>query len=244
MENFTPEEALEPRQNPIRLTAEEASAIQTRFMTQVYGWMTGALAATGGVAMVVGASPMLQELVIGNRLVFFGLLLLELFIVGFLGARLMKMTANQAIGAFVAYSLLNGLTLGVIFMVYTADSIASTFFVTAGTFGVMSLYGYLTRTDLSSWGNLLFMALIGLIIASVVNLFWQNSMLYWITSCVGVLIFVGLTAYDTQKLKELAFVGLDDEQTDRKAAVWGALTLYLDFVNLFLYLLRLFGRRK
>ncbi|MCC3158341.1 Bax inhibitor-1/YccA family protein [Hymenobacter sp. 15J16-1T3B] len=245
MENLTPaEETHEPRPRQITLSAEEASAIQTRFLTQVYGWMTGALAVTGGVAMVVGASPELQELVVGNRLVFWGLLLLELFIVGYIGARLMKMSASQAIGAFAAYSVINGLTLGIIFMVYTADSIASTFFVTAGTFGVMSAYGYFTRTDLSRWGNLLLMALIGVIIATVVNLFLQNSMLYWITSLLGVFIFVGLTAYDTQKIKELAFVGLEDEEVDRKAAVWGALTLYLDFVNLFLYLLRFFGRRK
>ncbi|GAB3839144.1 Bax inhibitor-1/YccA family protein [Hymenobacter jeollabukensis] len=245
MENFTPnEEAHEPQPRQIVLSAEEAAAIQTRFLTQVYGWMTGALAVTGGVAMVVGASPELQEMVVGNRLVFWGLLLLELFIVGYIGARLMNMSANQAIGAFAAYSVINGLTLGIIFMVYTADSIASTFFVTAGTFGVMSAYGYFTRTDLSRWGNLLLMALIGVIIATVVNLFLQNSMLYWITSLLGVFIFVGLTAYDTQKIKELAFVGLEDEDVDRKAAVWGALTLYLDFVNLFLYLLRLFGRRK
>lgn len=245
MENFTPADGSpEPQPRQITLTHEEASAIQTRFITQVYAWMTGALAATGGVAMVVGASPELQELVIGNRLVFFGLLLLELFIVGYLGARLMNMSANQAVGAFAAYALINGLTLGIIFMVYTADSIASTFFVTAGTFAVMSLYGYLTRTDLTRWANLLLMGLIGVIIASVVNLFWQNSMLYWITSMVGVFIFVGLTAYDTQKLKSLAFLGLEDEQTDRKVAVYGALTLYLDFVNLFLFLLRFLGRRK
>lgn len=245
MENFTPaNEAPEPQPRQIVLTPEEASGIQTRFITQVYGWMTGALAITGGVAMVVGASPALQQLVFGNRLVFWGLLLLELFIVGYIGARLMNMSANQAIGAFAAYSVINGLTLGIIFMVYTADSIASTFFVTAGTFAIMSLYGYFTRTDLTRWGNLLLMALLGVILASVVNLFLQNSMLHWITSLLGVFIFVGLTAYDTQKLKELAFIGLEDEQTDRKVAVYGALSLYLDFVNLFLFLLRFFGRRK
>ncbi|WP_400191843.1 Bax inhibitor-1/YccA family protein [Hymenobacter sp. B81] len=226
------------------LTAEEAAAIQARFMTQVYGWMAGALALTGGVAMVVGGSAELQELVFGNRLVFWGLLLLEVFVVGWLSARIFAMPARQAVGAFAAYLVLNGLTLGLVFMVYTTGSLASTFFVTAGTFGAMSLYGYFTRTDLSSWGNLLFMALIGLVIASLVNLFWANEMLYWITTYVGVLLFVALTAYDTQKVKQLAFIGLDDEETDRKAAVLGALTLYLDFVNLFLYLLRLFGRRK
>nr|WP_245882854.1 Bax inhibitor-1/YccA family protein [Hymenobacter chitinivorans] len=213
-------------------------------MTQVYGWMAGALALTGGVAMLVGASPEIQELVFGNRLVFFGLIILELFVVGYLSRNLFEMTPNQAVGAFAGYALLNGVTLGIIFMVYTAESIASTFFITAGTFGVMSLYGFVTGTDLSRWGNLLFMALIGLVIASVVNIFLASSMLYWITSFIGVALFVALTAYDTQKVKGLAFIGYGDEGADRKAAVWGALTLYLDFVNLFLYLLRFFGRRR
>ncbi|OON68930.1 hypothetical protein B0919_11455 [Hymenobacter sp. CRA2] len=239
-----PEQTSEPQAQRIVLTAEEAAAIQTRFMTQVYGWMAGALAMSGGMAMMVGASDVLQRFVIGNRLVFFGLLILQMLLVGYIGARLAKMSANQVVGTFVAYSVISGLTLGFIFMVYRADSIASTFFVTAGTFGVMSLYGYFTRTDLSSWGNLLLMGLIGLVIASVVNIFLQSGLLYWITSFVGVLLFVALTAYDTQKVKSLAFVGLEDEDLDRKAAVWGALTLYLDFVNLFLYLLRLFGDRR
>ncbi|RTQ46218.1 Bax inhibitor-1/YccA family protein [Hymenobacter gummosus] len=244
MENFTPDQAQEPRETQIMLSAEEAAAIQARFMTQVYGWMAGALAVSGGVAMLVGASSDLQELVFGNRLVFWAMLLLEIFLVGYIGARLMSMSASQAIGAFAAYSVLNGLTLGIVFMVYTADSVGSVFFITAGTFGAMSLYGYFTRTDLSSWGNLLFMALVGLFLASLVNLFWHNGTFYWILSSIGVLLFVALTAYDTQKVKAMAFVGLEDEELDRKAAVWGALTLYLDFVNLFLYLLRFFGRRR
>ncbi|PJJ59189.1 Bax inhibitor-1/YccA family protein [Hymenobacter chitinivorans] len=242
MEEFNPEN--QPEQPQVIIPAEEATQIQVRFMTQVYGWMAGALALTGGVAMLVGASPEIQELVFGNRLVFFGLIILELFVVGYLSRNLFEMTPNQAVGAFAGYALLNGVTLGIIFMVYTAESIASTFFITAGTFGVMSLYGFVTGTDLSRWGNLLFMALIGLVIASVVNIFLASSMLYWITSFIGVALFVALTAYDTQKVKGLAFIGYGDEGADRKAAVWGALTLYLDFVNLFLYLLRFFGRRR
>ena len=206
--------------------------------------MAAALGLSGGVAMLVGASPAIQELVFGNRLVFFGFLILEFIMVGFISARAFSMPASQAVGAFIAYALLNGITLGIIFLVYTADSIASTFFVTAGTFGVMSIFGAVTRTDLSRWGNVLFMALIGLVIASVVNIFWLNSVLYTITSFVGVLIFVALTAYDTQKVKSMAFIGLEDGETDRKAAVFGALTLYLDFINLFLFLLRIFGRRR
>ncbi|QJX47703.1 Bax inhibitor-1/YccA family protein [Hymenobacter taeanensis] len=243
MENFTPEEQA-PTQPEITISAEEAAQVQASFMRQVYGWMAGALALTGGVAMLVGSSPEIIELVAGNRLAFWALLLLEMFVVGYISARAFDMSVSAVTGAFFAYSALNGITLGIIFLVFTADSIASTFFVTGGTFAVMSLYGYFTRTDLSRWGNILFMGLVGLIIASVVNLFWLNSLLYTITSFIGVIMFVALTAYDTQKLKALAFVGLGDEETDRKAAVLGALTLYLDFINLFLFLLRIFGRRK
>jgi hypothetical protein len=131
-----------------------------------------------------------------------------------------------------------------IFIVYTASSIASTFFVTAGTFAVMSIYGYTTKTDLSKWGNILFMGLIGLIISSIANYFMQSETLYWITSYAGVLIFVGLTAYDTQKIKNMNIIGNEGSDDDHKEAIMGALTLYLDFINLFLYLLRIFGRRR
>ncbi|WP_426490733.1 Bax inhibitor-1/YccA family protein [Hymenobacter sp. 102] len=242
MENLLPEEA--GTQPVVQLSAEEASRIQSAFMRQVYGWMAAALALTGGVALLVSGTPELVELVVGNRLVFFALLLLEMFVVGYISARAFDMESGTVTGAFLAYSVLNGITLSIIFLVFTADSIASTFFVSAGTFGVMSVYGYFTRTNLSHWGNILMMGVVGLIIASVVNLFWLNSLLYTITSCVGVVLFVALTAYDTQKMKALAFVGINDEETDRKAAVLGALTLYLDFVNLFLFLLRIFGRRR
>jgi FtsH-binding integral membrane protein len=239
MDEFLPEE---PPQ--LTISAEEAAQIQVRFMTQVYGWMAGALALTGGVAMLVGASPEIQELVFGNRLIFWALIITELLIVGYLGRNLLDMSANQAVGAFTGYALLNGVTLGMIFMIYTRESIASTFFISAATFGVMSLYGFLTGTDLSRWGNLLFMGLVGIVIASVVNMFWFNSTLYWITTYAGVLLFVGLIAYDTQKIKMMAFMGYGSEDTDRKTAIWGALSLYLDFINLFLFLLRIFGRRR
>jgi FtsH-binding integral membrane protein len=243
MEEFDSENY--PDQQPhLVVSPEEASQIMARFMTQVYGWMAAALAMSGAVALAVGASSTLQEMIFGNRFVFMGLLLAQLLVVGFLSRKAFDWSAGTTTAAFIGYSLLNGLTLGVIFMVYTAESISSTFFITAGTFGIMSLYGYITRTDLSRWGNLLFMGLIGLIIASVVNLFWANSMLYWITSFIGVLLFTALTAYDTQKVKALAFLGYEDQDMDRKAAVLGALTLYLDFVNLFLFLLRFFGRRR
>jgi FtsH-binding integral membrane protein len=131
-----------------------------------------------------------------------------------------------------------------VFLVFTTESIASTFFITAGTFGVMSFYGYTTKSDLSKWGNLLFMGLIGLIIASIANLLMKSTLIYWVTTYIGVLIFVGLTAYDTQKIKNSNVIGNEGTDEDSKEAIMGALTLYLDFINLFLYLLRIFGRKK
>jgi FtsH-binding integral membrane protein len=150
----------------------------------------------------------------------------------------------MAIGAFLLYSVLNGLTMSVIFMAYTSSSIATTFYITAGTFAAMSIYGYTTKRDLTSIGNMAFMALIGIIIASIVNIFLQNEMMYWIISYLGVAIFVGLVAYDTQKLKEIGSRGFVNEEGMEKSAIMGALSLYLDFINLFLFLLRIFGDRR
>jgi hypothetical protein len=155
------------------------------------------------------------------------------------------MSAAVATGGFILYSAISGVTLAAIFLVYTTESIASTFFVTGAVFGAMSLYGYTTKSDLSSWGSYLFMALIGLIIASLVNIFLQSTAIYWVTTYAGVLIFVGLTAYDTQKLKQLSNnINERDTETFQKMVILGALTLYLDFINLFLYLLRLLGKRR
>jgi uncharacterized protein len=236
---------MQPQARARQLTPEDAARIQGQFMTRVYGWMFAALLITGGVALFASTSEAVLQLVFGNRLVFFGLIIAELVIVGFLSARALTWTPAQVTAAFIGYSVLNGLTLSVIFLVYTADSIASTFFISGLTFGVMSLYGYVTKTDLSKWGNLLFMGLIGIVIASVVNMFWHNSTLSMIVSYVGVLLFVALTAYDTQKVKQYAFIGLSEgEDADHGASVLGALTLYLDFINLFLFLLRIFGRRR
>jgi FtsH-binding integral membrane protein len=155
-----------------------------------------------------------------------------------------NISSNMAIGLFMLYSALNGLTLSAILLVYTASSIASTFFITAGTFGAMSIYGYFTKKDLTSWGNLLFMALIGLIVASIVNIFWASSTMYWIITYAGVLIFVGLTAYDTQKIKNMSLELDAESEEGRKGAIMGALALYLDFINLFILLLRIFGDRR
>ncbi len=234
-----------PQVSARQLTPEDAARIQAQFMTRVYGWMFAALLITGGVALFASTSEALMAAVFGNRLIFFGLIIAELIIVGFLSAKALEWSTPMVTAAFIGYSVLNGLTLSVIFLVYTSSSIASTFFISALTFGVMSLYGYVTKADLSRWGNLLFMGLIGIVIASVVNMFWQNSVLSMIVSYIGVLLFVALTAYDTQKVKQYAFIGVaEGEQADHGASVLGALTLYLDFINLFLFMLRIFGNRR
>lgn len=210
---------------------------------KVYTWMALALAITGVTAYGVAISPNLINLIFGSKMVFFGLIIAELAMVMILTARLNKLSLTSATMMFIGYSVLNGVTLSSIFLVYTMSSIASTFFICAATFGVMSAYGAMTKTDLSSMGKLLFMGLIGLIIATLVNVFVGNSMLDLIISYVGVLVFVGLTAWDTQKIKMmLADADYMDEST-QKLALIGALSLYLDFVNLFLYLLRIFGKR-
>ncbi len=222
---------------------EEVKLAQASFITKVYSWMSLGLLITAFTAYVVAATPSLMYMVYSNKIVFYMLLFAPLGVVWFLSARIHKMSATTAILAFVFYAIINGLTLSFIFLIYSIGSIAATFFVTAGTFGAMSAYGYFTKQDLTKFGNLLKMALIGLIIATVVNLFWANSVLYWISTYAGILIFIGLTAYDTQKIKEMYVVAEQGVEVEQKASIMGALSLYLDFINLFLYLLRIFGSR-
>jgi FtsH-binding integral membrane protein len=221
-----------------------AKSYQAVYITKVYNWMALALFITGLVAYFTATSPQLFNAIIGSRILFFGLIIGELALVVYLSRAINKMSRNTAIGAFLVYSVLNGLTMSVIFMAYTSNSIATTFYITAGTFATISFYGYTTKKDLTSIGNMAFMALIGIIIASIVNMFLQNEMMYWIISYLGVAVFVGLTAYDTQKLKEIGSRGFANEDSMEKMSIMGALTLYLDFVNLFLFLLRIFGGRK
>jgi uncharacterized protein len=211
------------------------------FFRKVYNWMLAGLAITGGVAWFTSQSQTLIQFVLGNQLVLFLLFGAELAMVFILAARINRMSASTAGTMFIVYSVLNGLTLSFIFLVYAKATIASAFFVTAATFGAMSLYGYTTKRSLASLGSFLFMGLIGIIIASVVNIFLHSSMLHWIVTYAGVLIFTGLTAYDTQKLKMIAQGGFDGEEMESKASIMGALSLYLDFINLFLMLLRVFG---
>jgi Integral membrane protein, interacts with FtsH len=227
------------------MTTTSLTRVQTaqiNLMQKVYVWMCTALLITAATAYVVSGSEAILSLIFSSKISFYVLLFAQLGLVWYLTASIQKLTLNTASILFVIYSFLTGVMLSSIFVVYTSASITSTFVVTAATFGAMSLYGYTTKRDLTSWGNLLFMALLGLVIASVVNLFLNNETIYWITTYAGVLIFVGLTAYDTQKIK--ALVTAEDTELSQKLAILGALSLYLDFINLFLYLLRFLGRKK
>ncbi len=216
------------------------------FIQSVYGWMAFGLGLTGLVAMFIANSPTLLQLIFGNQLIFFGLIIAELALVFYISARINRMEAGTATGLFLLYAGLNGVTLSFIFLVYTKASIASTFFICAGTFAACSVYGYVTKKDLTSMGGFLFMGLIGIIIASVVNIFLRSPMVYWIISYVGVGIFMGLTAYDTQKIKSMAHSQPADLEAGviRKGAIMGALSLYLDFINMFIFMLHIFGGRE
>ncbi|MDK2976356.1 MAG: uncharacterized protein PWP06_831 [Candidatus Marinimicrobia bacterium] len=238
---------------PIEHTAYTGSSVrsdavaeaQKEFVTKVFGWMTAALVVTGVVARGVFTSAALQQFVFGTPFVFFGLIIAELGLVIYLSAAIHRMSAATATWTFLAYSALNGLTLSVIFMAFTSESLASTFIITAAMFGAMAAWGYFTKKDLTGLGSLAFMGLVGILIATLVNLFLRSEGIYWIVSYVGVLIFTGLTAYDTQKIKEMAVMGgSEDTESYQKVAVLGALTLYLDFINLFIMMLRTMGRRR
>jgi len=222
----------------------QIAEVQRTFMTRVHGWMGLGLALTGVLAMFVANSPTLSGIILGNRIVFFGLIIGELILVIWLSASINKLSASGAATGFLVYSALNGLTLSAIFLMYTQASIGTTFLVTAGTFGLVSIYGYTTKADLSSLGGLCMMALIGVILASLVNLFMRSEAFYWIITYIGIFVFVGLTAYDTQKLKAIALRHGGDTEQSKKLAIFGALKLYLDFINLFLLFLRLMGRRR
>lgn len=210
---------------------------------KTYLWMTFALLITAISALLVVKSPALQSFIFSNSFAVWGLLIAEVVLVMALVARINRLSLSSAALMFILYSVLNGLTLSVIFFVYDIATIAQTFFITAGTFAGISLYGFITKTDLSKFGSILVMALWGLIIATVVNLFFASSVLSMVISYVGVIVFVGLTAWDTQKLKTMYMESEGMNESSLKVALLGALTLYLDFVNLFLYILRIFGNR-
>lgn len=227
-----------------QLTEDQIKIEQANFIAKVYGWMCAALVVTGLTAWYVAQTEELILALLSNKFLFYGLLIGEVLLVGYISKALPTMDVMMAKALFFLYAIANGLTLSLIFVIFTASSIASSFFITAGTFAVMSLYGYFTKSDLTSMGRILMMGLIGLIIASIVNIFMQSTMMHWIISYVGVFIFTGLIAYDTQKIKEMNIIGNEGTDEDTKESLMGALTLYLDFINLFLYILRIFGDRK
>lgn len=211
-------------------------------MRKVYLWMTLALMITGITAAGVANSPNILALIYSSQVVMWGIIIAEFGLVIYISARLEKLSLSTATTLFALYSILNGVMLSSIFLLYSTAIISKVFFITAGTFGVTALYGYATKKDLSSLGNILFMALIGLVIATIVNVFMKSAMFDLILSYIGVIIFVGLTAWDSQKIKHMMMGQQDADESAQKLALIGALSLYLDFINLFLYLLRIFGR--
>ena len=228
------------------LPKQKTEVLVNNYVRSVYNWMCIGLALTGFIAFYVSNNESIMRLVFGNRAVFFIIILAELALVFSIVGMVNKMSAGTATGLFVLYSALNGVTLSFIFLAYTRSSIYSTFFICSATFLACSIYGWTTKRDLTSWGGFLFMGLIGIIIASLVNVFIHSSAVSMVVSYIGVFVFVGLTAYDTQKLKNMALTqpaGLDDAVV-RKGAILGALSLYLDFINLFLMLLRIFGQSR
>lgn len=215
---------------------------QVSIVTKAYGWMFAALAVTGLTSFIYGTNDAFMQWLFSSSSTVWILIIAQLAIAFVLIARLEKLSFTTARILFLAYAFTLGISLSSIFIVYTMTSIASTFFICSAMFGAMALYGTFTKKDLTSWGRILTMALIGLIIASIVNIFLHSSRIEWICSLVGVILFTGLTAYDAQKIRQLAY--LEENETTGKLAVMAAFSLYLDFVNLFLYLLRFFGARS
>ena len=229
-----------------RVITPATTEASTVFLAKVFNWMAIGLGLTGFAAFLTINSQTALQLIFGNKMVFYALIFGELGMVFYLSARIERISAQAATGLFVAYSILNGVTLSAILLLYTMTSVAATFFIAAGMFAAMAVYGFVTKKDLTSWGSFLFMGLIGIIIAMVVNIFLASPMMSWVISAIGVLIFTGLTAYDVQKITRMGEQGIMDggEAVIRKGAIMGALALYLDFINLFLMLLRLMGDRR
>ena len=222
----------------------EMSSAFPVLMRKVYLWMTLALVITGFTAYYVAHNETLLTALVSNQILFWGLVIGEFALVIGLSAAINKLSLTMATLMFVIYSVINGATLSFIFLVYTYSSITNVFFITAGTFAVMALIGYFVKVDLSSMGKILMMALIGIIIATIVNIFTKSEGLAMILNYLGVLVFVGLTAYDSQKIKQMMMAAPDAGEVAQKMALLGALSLYLDFINLLLYLLRIFGARR
>ena len=231
---------------PLPVSDVKLQEIFTKAMTQVYLWMAMGLMLTAVVSVVVVSSPFLLGLVFGTPAIIWGLLIFELILVIAISRVVMSVSSGAGLALFFVYAAVNGLTLSVIFLVYDLGTIGLAFITTAVTFGVMSVVGYTTKQDLTRWGGLLLMALIGLIIASIVNMFLASTALDWIVTYAGILIFMGLTVYDTNRIKKMTYALASQGETNLadRIAVMGALRLYLDFINLFLFILRLLGRRR
>ena len=228
----------------LTISDEQMARETQRFLVLVYAWMSFALVVTGLTAYLIASSPGMIHDFSNNRMMMAGLCIFEVAIVVILVGGIKKMAEETAVLLFIAYSILNGFTLSVIFMVFTEESIATAFFVTAGTFAFMSAFGYLTKFDLTAFGNLLFMGLLGLVLATFINLHYQNDEVTWIATYFGVVLFIALIAYDTQKIKKMVVIGNEGTEEEKKEAIVGALTLYLDFINLYLKYLNIFGKRK
>ena len=229
--------------NPQAFGSEAANAGRVAvFLRRVYGWMALGLGVTAVVAFATASSPTVVQAVVGNRLIFFGIIIAELALVWYLSARVNRLAPATAASLFLAYSALNGVTLSVILLAYTGASVANAFITTSAMFGALAVYGSVTKSSLAWVGQVAFMGLVGVIVASIVGYFWQNSMLQYLISIGGVVVFTGLTMWDAQRLKAMALQVEGGPAATH--AVVGALSLYLDFINLFLFVLRLFGRRR
>lgn len=236
-------------QDPQKFPVEYADEVKhldsgyvSNYVAGVFGWMFLALMITAGISLLVSSNEVLMLTIFGSRFGYLVLILLQLFLVGYLSFRIHKMSFTTALTIFLAYAALNGVTFSFLILLYDFKLILTSFGITAITFGIMSIVGYTTKKDLTSFGNLMFMGLIGIILASILNFFIQSPVLYYVISYIGVAVFIGLTAYDVQKIKSYAY--LDSQEDRKRGAILGALALYLDFINLFLYILRIFGNRK
>ncbi|MEI8345101.1 MAG: Bax inhibitor-1/YccA family protein [Candidatus Omnitrophota bacterium] len=225
-------------------TTTSAQASESNFISRVYLWMAAGLGISTLAAFCLLCQPVLMRMVISNKLIFIGLIIAEFALVMWLSVAAMRMSALKASILFVVYSVLNGVTLSAILLVYTGGSVMTTFAVCAGTFLFFSMYGATTKKDLTSMGGFMMMGLIGVVLASFVNMFLKSSALGWVMTFVGIAVFMGLTAYDTQQLKAIHAMGFQDREMEKKTAILGALKLYLDFINLFLMLLRVFGKGR
>ena len=226
------------------MTNTSVQASESSFISRVYLWMSAGLAVSAAAAFWLLTQPALLKAVFTNWALLIGLVVAEFALVIWLSAAALRMSVATASLVFLAYSFLNGITLTSVLLIYTGASVLSTFAITAGTFFFFSVYGMTTKKDLTSMGNLAMMGLFGIIIAGIVNFFLKSTALYWVTTFIGIAVFLGLIAWDTQKLKNLHAMGFENAEMEKKAAVLGALTVYLDFINLFILLLRIFGKRR